>query len=51
MEKALIKEKEYGWMTPLLAAYALKLPGLELEPLGVVEHLGIGASGEYIEKR
>ena len=47
---ALKKEILLGWMIPLLTSDALKIPGLELAPLGVIQQLGIEASGA-IEKK
>ena len=39
-----------GWLLPLPAARATEIPGLELAPLGVAVHLGISASGDFVEK-
>lgn len=51
LEKAILNEIRHGWMIPLKAADALKIPNIELAPLGVAEHLGVNEYGEFIPKR
>ena len=51
LEEAIKKEIEHEWMILLKAADALKIPNVEIAPLGVAEHLGINAEGEFVPKR
>lgn len=49
LEAALTKEVNNGWMTPFKTANVIKIPGLELAPLGVVSHFGILSLREFIK--
>ena len=49
--KAMSKEILKGWGLILLEESALNIPGLEIAPMGVVEHLGINPLGEYVPKQ
>lgn len=35
LDNALLKEIKHGWIVWIVSVYALKIPGLELAPLGV----------------
>ena len=48
--KSMKKEVENGWGILLPEDDAASIPGLEIAPMGVAEHLGINAFGEYIPK-
>ena len=49
--KAMMKEIKKGWGLILPEDSVLKIPNLELAPMGVAEHLGINSLGEYITKQ
>ena len=50
LEKAMSKEIKKGWNLLLLEEDAMKIPDLELAPMGVAEQLGVSETGEFIEK-
>ena len=50
LAKAMQDEVEKGWALIIRAEDAEKYPHLELAPLGVAEHIGISASGEFVPK-
>ena len=47
---ALQSEVEKGWALIINAEDAKQYPNLELAPLGVADHLGISATGEFVSK-
>ena len=46
LSKAMEKEVKKGWAIIINEEDALKIPSLEIAPLGVAEHLGISETGE-----
>ena len=50
LSKAMAKEVQKGWAIILPDKDIADIPGLVLSPLGVAEHLGISATGEYVKK-
>lgn len=51
LASALAQEVEKGWALIVREEDACQFPNLELAPLGVAEHLGISATGEFVSKR
>ena len=49
--KVMMKEIKKGWSLILTEDPVLKIPNLELTPMGVAEHLGINILGEYVTKK
>ena len=47
----MMKEIKKGWSLILPEDSVLKIPNLELAPMGVAEHLGINILGEYVTKK
>ena len=50
LNSALSKEIKKGWELLIPKESAIHIPGLTLSPMGVAEHLGISASGEFVPK-
>ncbi len=50
LSDAMKKEVEKGWALIVPDSDALKIPLIEIAPLGVAEHLGISESGTYVPK-
>ncbi len=50
LSKALIKEIEQGWIMVLPEYCYKEIPGLVLNPMGVVTHLGVTDTGEFVPK-
>ena len=50
LSDAMRKEIEKGWALILPEDEALKIPFIEIAPLGVAEHLGISEEGKYVPK-
>jgi hypothetical protein len=50
LSTALVKEIKKGWELIIPKESAIHIPGLTLSPMGVAEHLGIDASGEFVPK-
>ena len=51
LAKAMEKEIKKGWILPLPEDKYLDIPELILSPMGVADHLGITASGEFAPKK
>ena len=51
LSDSMIKEVKKGWGLLLLEKDAKHIPGLELSPMGVAEHLGINDEGNYVPKK
>ena len=51
LAKALQEEVEKGWALIIKEEDATRFPKLALAPLGVAEHIGISASGDFVMKR
>ena len=51
LSDSLIKEVKKGWGLLILENDAKEIPGLEISPMGVAEHLGISDDGNYIPKK
>ena len=47
---AMEKEVKHGWAILIHEKDADKIPGLEIAPMGIAEHLGIAENGEYVDK-
>ena len=50
LEKAFMKEVEFGYQLPLKTSHILKIPGARLSPMGVADQLTISDLGEVIQK-
>ena len=50
LSDAMEKEVQKGWAIIINEEDATKIPGLEISPMGVAEHLGIAETGEYVDK-
>lgn len=48
---AMEKEVSNGWALLINEEDAKDIPGIEISPMGVAEHLGIAETGEYVPKR
>jgi hypothetical protein len=47
---AMEKEVSNGWALLINEEDAKDIPGIEISPMGVAEHLGIAKTGEYVPK-
>ena len=50
LSDAMIKEVKKGWALIVPEEEALKIPLIEISPLGVAQHLGISEEGKYVPK-
>ena len=51
LSDSLVKEVKKGWGLLILENDAKNIPGLEISPMGVAEHLGISDDGNYVHKK
>ena len=50
LSEAMKKEIKKGWAIVINEKDADQIPGLEISPMGIAEHLGIAENGEYVDK-
>ena len=50
LSKAMLKEIKKGWSLPIPESKFNKIPNLILSPMGVANHIGVTASGEFAPK-